>query len=405
MSFLSAIRVALSALLVNKGRSVLTSLGIVIGISAVIAMVAAGSGARYKLDDRLDSVGKNLILIRPGARNQQGITYDTVPLTSEDALAIRKQVGSLLLGVAESQMAGRLVTTRTAVHPTMLIGSVPDLQKIRNWKVLHGRFYNDDDVKKMAPVCMLGQTVRRKLFPDKPDPVGEIIRVDRIQLQIIGVMAEKGRSPTGADQDDQIFLPITTLQRKIVGDESKIAIIVAAARSEDLLDKAKEGIVRVLRDRHHLKPAAGDDFDVSTVAEMAELAVILTTTMQLLIAIIASISLVVGGIGIMNIMLVSVTERTREIGIRMAVGATSFDVLIQFLIEAVVLALVGGVIGISLGILGAVALAYLANWPLVVQPSVVVLAFLVAAAVGIFFGYYPALRASRLDPIEALRYE
>lgn len=404
MSFLSAIRVALGALLVNKGRSILTSLGIVIGISAVIAMVAAGSGARYKLDERLDAVGKNLILIRPGARNAQGIAYSDKPITSEDASAIRKQLGPMVLGVAESQMLNRLVTTRTGLHPTMLIGSVPDLQKIRNWKVVYGHFYTEDDLKKGAPVCLIGQTVRRKLFPDKPDPIGEIVTVDRLQLRIIGVLGEKGRSPTGADQDDQIFLPITTLQRKLAGEE-KIAIIVSAAQSEELLEKAKDAILRVLRDRHHIKPGSSDDFDVSTVAEMAELAVILTTTMQVLIATIASISLVVGGIGIMNIMLVSVTERTREIGIRMAVGATSFDVLVQFLIEAVVLALVGGIIGISLGILGAVVLAQFANWPLVIQPSVVAMAFMVAAAVGIFFGYYPALRASRLDPIEALRYE
>jgi putative ABC transport system permease protein len=404
MGLLSALRVALSALLINKGRSVLTSLGIVIGISAVIAMVSAGDGARYKLDERLDTVGKNLILIQPGGRSEQGIQTDVVPLTGEDAAAIRRQLGQTLVGVAESQMTLRLVSTRTANHPTVLVGSVPDLQKIRNWKVQYGRFYTDEDVKKLAPVCLIGQTVRRKLFPDKPNPVGEMIRADRLQLRVIGVLGEKGRSPTGADQDNQVFLPITTLQRKLVGEE-KIAIIVASARNEETLDRAKEQIVQVMRERHHLRKGVGDNFSVSTVAEMAELALILTTTMQILVAIIASISLVVGGIGIMNIMLVSVTERTREIGIRMAVGATGFDVLIQFLIEAVVLALIGGIIGISLGILGAVGLAHLANWPVVVKPTIVLLAFVVSAAVGIFFGYFPALRASRLDPIEALRYE
>jgi putative ABC transport system permease protein len=404
MSLLSALRVALAALLINKGRSILTSLGIVIGISAVIAMVSAGDGARYKLDERLETVGKNLILIQPGGRNEQGIVTDTVPLTGEDAAALRKQLGHLLTGVAESQMTGRLASTRTGIHPTFLVGSVPDLYKIRNWKLQYGRFYTDDDVKKLAPVCLIGQRVRRKLFPDKPDPIGEIIRVDRLQLRVIGVLAEKGRSPTGADQDNQIFLPITTLQRKLMGEE-KIAIIVAAAKSEENQDRAKEQIIRVLRDRHHIRPGAADNFNVNSVAEMAEIARMLTTTMQLLVAIIASISLVVGGIGIMNIMLVSVTERTREIGIRMAVGATAGDVLIQFLIEAVVMSLVGGVIGISLGIMAALGLAHLANWPIVVKPTVVLIAFLVSAAVGIFFGYYPALRASRLDPIEALRYE
>jgi putative ABC transport system permease protein len=251
---------------------------------------------------------------------------------------------------------------------------------------------------------MLGATVRQKLFPNKPDPVGESVRVGMVELRVIGILEEKGRSPTGADQDDQIFLPITTLQRKLTGDD-RLALILTAARSENLIETAKEEISRVLRERHHLRPGAADDFDVSSVREMAELAVFLTSTMQGLIAVIASISLVVGGIGIMNIMLVSVTERTREIGIRMAIGATPSDVLIQFLIEAVVLALVGGIIGITLGIGGAVGLAELANWPVVVDPMIVGLAFLVAAAVGIFFGYYPALKASRLDPIEALRYE
>jgi putative ABC transport system permease protein len=404
MSLFAAIRVALAALLVNKGRSALTSLGIVIGISAVIAMVSAGSGARSKLDERLDSVGKNLILIRPGGRTQQGTIADFVPLSSDDAAAIRKQVGPLLVGVAESQMTQRLASTPTGNWPTAIVGSVPDLQRIRNWQVQYGRFYTEDDVKKLATVCLLGQTVRRKLFPDTPNPVGRFVRVGQLQLRVIGILGEKGRSPIGADQDDQIFVPITTLQRKLVGEE-RIALVVATAKSEDVIEKAKEEITRVLREKHRIKQGANDDFDVSTVREMAELAVILTQVMQILIAIIASISLVVGGIGIMNIMLVSVTERTREIGIRMAVGATGADVLVQFLLEAVALALIGGVIGITLGILGAMGLAHVARWPLVVSPGIVVLAFLVAAGVGIFFGYYPALKASRLDPIEALRYE
>jgi putative ABC transport system permease protein len=404
MSLFSAIRVALAALLVNKGRSTLTSLGIVIGILAVIAMVSACEGARSKLDERLDSVGKNLILIRPGARTQQGTIADFVPLTPDDAAAIRKQVGPLLIGVAESQMTKRLVSTPDGNWDTVIVGSTPDLQRIRNWHMQYGKFYSEEHLRSRARVCLIGQTVRRKLFPHTPNPVGHSIRVGQTQLQVIGVLGEKGRSPTGADQDDQVFVPITTLQRELVGEEV-IALIVAAARSENDLERAKEEITRVLRQQHHIKPGANDDFDVSTVAEMAELAVILTATMEILVIIIALISVIVGGIGIMNIMLVSVTERTREIGIRMAVGATSADVLIQFLLEAVALSLVGGVIGITLGILVAMGLAHLAQWPLVIPPLYVVVAFLVAAGVGIFFGFYPALKASRLDPIEALRYE
>ena len=404
MSLLSAIRVALEALLVNKGRSALTSLGIVIGISAVIAMVAAGSGARQKLDDRLETVGKNLILIRAGGRTQQGLVADFVPLTRDDAEAIRKEIGPLLVGATAVQTTQRLALTRTGKSATDVVGVTPDMQRIRNWQVTQGHYLTEDDVKKMAPVCLLGQTARRKLFPAHVNPIGEWVRVDRLRLRVIAVLGEKGRSPTGADQDNQIFVPLTTLQRRLVGEE-RIGLVLAAARSEEVIERAKAGIVRVMRQRHHLKAGAADDFDVSTVREMAQLAEILAATLTVLVGIIASISLVVGGIGIMNIMLVSVTERTREIGIRMAVGATSADVLSQFLIEAMVLSLVGGLLGISLGIGAATGLAYLAKWPIDISPFIVGLAFVVSAGVGVFFGYYPALKASRLDPIEALRYE
>jgi putative ABC transport system permease protein len=280
---------------------------------------------------------------------------------------------------------------------------VPEIQTLREWQPVAGRFFNRDEVSQAAPVCILGDTVRRELFPDEPNPVGRTVQVDRLRLRVIAVLAPKGRNPAGADQDDELFLPITTLQHKVVG-EDRINIILTAARSEAQTGHALDEITRVLRQAHRVK-AGSEDFDVSSVREMAELAYTVTSTLQVLVAVIASLSLVVGGIGIMNIMLVSVTERTREIGIRMAVGATSTAVLAQFLIEAVILSLLGGLAGITWGIATAVGLAWAVGWPVVISPTAVLVAVGVSAAVGVFFGFYPAWRASRLDPIDALRYE
>jgi putative ABC transport system permease protein len=403
MNLLTALRIALNALVIHKGRSALTSLGIIIGTSAVISMVSAGGGARQKLDERLDNVGKTLIVIRAGSRTQNGTLADIKPLTNEEATLLRSRLRTTTLGLAEVQATIRTVSTRTRNCITMVVGTNPDMQKVRNWVVTHGRFLTEDDVKKQAAVCVIGQTVRDKLFPDTPNPVGQVIRVERLQLRVIGILEAKGRSPIGGDQDDQVFLPINTLQRKLVGEES-LSMLLTSVDSVDKLDKTKEDITRILGEKRRVKKGL-EDFDVSSVQEMAEIAVVMTRTMQLLIGIIASISLVVGGIGIMNIMLVSVTERTREIGIRMAIGATPADVLTQFLIEAVLLSLLGGLIGITLGIGAAVALAWFANWPIFIDYSMVFLSFGVSGAVGVFFGYYPALKASRLDPIEALRYE
>jgi putative ABC transport system permease protein len=403
MGFLAALRVALAALVVNKGRSALTSLGIVIGTAAVIAMVSAAGGARQELDGRLDNVGKTLILVRAGARTQSGAVADVKPITNDEANLLRKQLKSLLQGVAEVQATVRVASTRTRNAPTMIVGTSPDMRRVRGWVVQYGRYLTDDDLKKQAAVCVLGQTVREKLFPDTPNPVGQTIRVDRLLLHVVGVVEGKGKSPIGGDQDDQIFIPLRTLQKRLAGEES-LSMILTSVDSLNKLHHAKDEINRVLRERRKVKEGQ-EDFDVSTVQEMAEIAVIMTRTMQILIGIIAGISLVVGGIGIMNIMLVSVTERTREIGIRMAIGATPHDVLFQFLIEAVLLALVGGLIGITLGITGAVSLAWLAGWPMFVDYQMVAVSFFISAGVGVFFGYYPAVKASRLDPIDALRYE
>jgi putative ABC transport system permease protein len=404
MGFFSALRVALAALVVNKGRSTLTSLGIVIGISAVIALVSAGDGARLLLDEKLDAVGKNIIIIRAGGRTQQSMVTSFAFFSHADAEAIRREVGHMLVGVAGLQMKGGLATAgNSAPWKTIFVGCTPDLARVRKWSLDSGVFFTDDDVKAVAHVCLIGQTVRRHLFPDNPSPLGKTIKANGLSLKIVGILSEKGKSPLGADQDDQVFVPLKTLEQFISG-ETHLTQIITAPRDESLGERAKAEIMRVLREQHHLKEGS-EDFDVVSVHEMAQLATVVTKTLHILVAVIASISLVVGGIGIMNIMLVSVTERTREIGIRMAVGATPGDVLIQFLIEAVVLALVGGVIGITLGMGAAFGLAELFSWPLVISPAVVLITFTIAGGVGVFFGYYPARKASRLDPIEALHYE
>jgi putative ABC transport system permease protein len=403
MTLFSAIHLAVVSLLVNKGRSALTSLGIVIGSAAVIALVSAGSGAWHKLDERLESAGKNLIIVRPGARTGTGIA-DFAPLTEEDAEAIRREARPALLGAVPWQMAAFAASTPTGRCTTVVSGSTPEFQRVCNWQVVQGRLYTTDDVRKSTAVCLIGQTVRRKLFVGKPNPVGEKIRVGPLPVRVIGVMGEKGQTPLGVDQDDQIFMPLSTLQRKLVGKEH-IAMLLAAARSEADIDPAKGAVIQVLRQQHRIRPGVGDDFDVSSVRELAEFAVVLATTLQVLTAVIASLSLVVGGIGIMNIMLVAVTERTHEIGIRLAVGATPGHVLTQFLLEAVVLALAGGILGVTLGITGALSLAHLASWPAVVSPANVALSLLITAGVGVFFGSYPAWKASRLTPVQALHYD
>jgi putative ABC transport system permease protein len=406
MSFFAAIGVALEALFINKGRSMLTSLGIVIGIAAVIAMVAAGGGAREKLDEQLDAVGKNLILLQPGGRTSTGVVTQFVPLTMEDAQALRDDpyLKRLTSGIAESLPVQAIIKSPTHTHRTTLVGNVPAIFQMRRWKLQAGRFFSEADAKKSAMVCLLGDSARKKLFPNKQNPVGERIRVENYTLEVIGALEPKGKTPTGNDQDDQVFVPISTLQEKLAQGR-KIALIVASVRYQENIAPAVARITKIMRDRHHLQPGMSEDFSVSSIEEMASLAYVVTNTLNVLVVVIASISLIVGGIGIMNIMLVSVTERTREIGIRMAVGATPANVRNQFLLESVALSLVGGLIGVTLGILAAIAITRALDWPIYLSPFYISMAFGVSAVIGVFFGYYPAAKASQLDPIDALRYE
>ncbi len=406
MSYFAALRVALEALFVNKGRSTLTSLGIVIGIMSVIAMVAAGGGAKEKLDERLDSVGKNLILLRPGGQTATGLNVQMTPLTSDDAKAIREDpiLRPMIVGVAESQPMPTIVSAANITARTTLVGNPPDVFKIRRWELQGGRFLNEADNKKSANVCLIGDTVRKKLFPNKKLPLGDRVKVENVSLEVVGVLKPKGQAPTGADQDDQIFVPINTLQDKLAYSKT-IAIIVIGVKRTEYLEPAVKRIDRIMMERHRIKNDGQKDYNVKSIEEMASLAVLLTDTLNILVIVIASISLVVGGIGIMNIMLVSVTERTREIGIRMAVGATPGDIRNQFLMESMMLALVGGLIGVLLGIGSAYAITRFLEWPIFISPFYIGLAFGVSALIGIFFGFYPAAKASQLDPIEALRYE
>jgi putative ABC transport system permease protein len=407
MKLLSTFNTAVGALSVNQGRTALTSLGITIGIAAVIAMVSAGQGAQSEIDNIFGSIGPNLVVAFSGTTSSSGLRLITGPVFSqEEAEAIRTELGELITGCSEVSQHQTTVSSKSNSTVTAVAGGMPEVFKIRRWKPRAGRFYSDDDVKRQSNVAVLGKTVSDKLFPNmKPEQIiGQSIRIGRQQrFQVVGLLEEKGSTPAG-DQDAIIMIPITTLLRKLTGSD-KCSLILAEARSAELVDQVRDGMERIIRSHHRIRPGQEDDFNVRPMREYANIAGLITDTLRYLIFAVASISLVVGGIGVMNIMLVSVTERTREIGIRMAVGARTWDILGQFLTEAVILALIGGFIGIMLGAGAAWMIARYLGWTFVVEPLSVVVAVLTSAGVGIFFGYYPARKASLLDPIEALRYE
>ena len=405
MDFKATLKIALRALSRNKMRTILTMLGIVIGVAAVIAMVGVGQGAQQKVQDQIASMGTNLIYVSAGSVNRGGTHLGagaTKTLTDDDMKAIVREVPTVS-AAAPGAGASAQVVYENQNWSTRVNGTEPQYFAIRDWQIARGSSFTDDDVSHSANIAVLGATVQQNLFGNG-DPVGQTIRIGALPFQVVGVLTAKGQSGMGADQDDGVYVPITTLQKKITG-QGWLQYIMVSAVSQPASYAAQSQITSLLRDRHKIRPGQDDDFQVRNLADVAELADQQSQVMTLLLASIAGVSLIVGGIGIMNIMLVSVTERTREIGIRVAIGATEQDVQRQFLSESVVLSLLGGATGILLGVAASLIITKLLGWAILISPMAIVAAVIFSMAVGVFFGYYPARKASRLDPIEALRFE
>ena len=405
MNLLVIPRVALKSIAQNGMRSGLTALGIIIGVGAVICTVAIGEGASARIEQAITNIGANMVWIEAGGVNRNGVrtgAYGTRTLTLGDYEAIREHVPTVTNLTPQADTRVQVVFGNQNWNSTVR-GVAPTYLAIKGWDVTRGGMYTDIDVERSANVCVLGQTVVDQLF-GSADPIGETIRVKDQPCVVAGVLAVKGQSAMGQDQDDTLLMPFTTVMKKIKG-QAWVDDIMCTALSASLVDRAEEEIASLLRERHHIKPGADDDFNLRHPTEIAQAVAESTRVMELLLASIASVSLLVGGIGIMNIMLVSVTERTREIGIRMAIGAKGRDVRAQFLIEALILSLIGGAFGTFAGIAGSRTISNLFDWPVHVTANAIVLAFGFSAGIGIFFGFYPAAKAARLDPIDALRFE
>jgi putative ABC transport system permease protein len=398
-------RIALKALSQNMLRTGLTMLGIIIGVGAVICVVAIGEGASARVEQAITNIGANMIWVEAGGINRGGVrtgAFGTKTLTLEDYEAIKQHV-PLVINVTPQADTRVQVVYGNQNWGTSVRGVGPEYLALKDWKIVRGGMYTDVDVERANNVCVLGQTLVDQLFGSS-DPVGESIRVKDQACVVVGVLDVKGQSATGQDQDDNLLMPYSTVMKKIKG-QPWLDDIMCSAVSAKVVDQAELEIAAIVRERHHIKAGAGDDFNLRHPTEIAEAVKQSTQTMEALLAAIASVSLIVGGIGIMNIMLVSVTERTREIGLRLAVGARGRDVLRQFLIEAVILSLIGGAIGIAIGSVAAQTISNSFQWPTRVSSNAVAVAFGFSALIGIFFGYYPARQAARLDPIDALRFE
>jgi putative ABC transport system permease protein len=413
MHLLDLLLISLRTLAKNKLRSGLTVLGVVIGISAVMTMVSIGQGAGLLVQNQFEALGSNVILVIPARSTAGGVRQGRVTtLTGADGEAITQECPTVLAASPEVFTSGQVIGGNVNWQPNDMVGVGTDYLTVRNWPLAAGEFFSERDVAAATKVCVIGHTLAVKLFPNA-DAVGQQVRVKNIPFTVVGVLSRKGANLVGQDQDDILLMPYTTVRKRVQGSSfSNVDVMLVSARSQAASQLAEKQIQSLLIERHHIPPGGKADFEVRNTAEVAAVLAVITGTMTAMAAAIAAISLVVGGVGIMNIMLVSVTERTREIGIRMALGAKPSDILRQFLVEAVVLSSIGGVIGITLGVAASAGITAVINailpgskWPFVVSVPAAVVALVFAAAVGVFFGFYPARRASRLDPIDALRYE
>jgi putative ABC transport system permease protein len=405
MQALMTLRIALRALARNKLRAFLTMLGIIIGVGAVIAMVAIGEGAKSTIRAQIAALGTNVLIVLPGSNVQGGVRAgfgNVNTLIDADAKAMARELPSVAF-VSPVLRRQEQVVAANLNWGTLAQGVAPEFQQIRDWEVAQGRFLHEGDMESAAKVAVIGQTVARQLF-GSDDALDAVIRIRNIPFRVIGVLVPKGQTGQGTDQDDTVMIPYTTMQKRLMRITWVQSIVVKAVSAERV-EEAEEQITLLLKQRHRIGPEREDDFNVRNLSDIAEAATTTARVMAVLLGSVASISLLVGGIGIMNIMLVSVTERTREIGIRMAVGARSRDIMLQFLVEAVVMAATGGLMGILLGIGSSEVIKQWAQWPTLINPAIIVIAFLFSGAVGVFFGFYPAKKAANLDPIEALRYE